>query len=121
MDDIDGIESFETVTSHLTGQEADSIKSMLTSMNIDFIASGHDAKSRYDSLYYQIKVKKRDFKVAKQIIDKRRAKLFLESRKCPKCKTLGYKEIEKRAIWEKIYYYGTTLVECKKCKTRFSI
>ena len=40
---------------------------------------------------------------------------------CPNCKNLGCKIIEKKSIWQRLYYWGTTLAECKKCRTRFPI
>jgi len=110
-----------TVTSHLKKDEADRIKGILNSVGINSIASGHDAASRYSSLYYQIRVKQQDFRSAKQIIDKERAKIFIEGKKCPKCDYLGYREIEKKGLWERLLYAGTTLVQCKKCKHKFGI
>lgn len=121
MDDINDTDDLVSVGTHLTKEEADSIKSGLTSMNVDFVVNGHDAASRYSSLYYEIKVKRGDARAAKQVIDKRRARNFVESRKCPKCKNLVYREIEKKGLWERIYYFGTTLVQCQKCKTKYSI
>ena len=64
-----------TVTSHLKKDEADRIIGILNSARINAIVSGHDAASRYNSLYYQIRVKREDFKPAKQIIDKEKAKI----------------------------------------------
>jgi hypothetical protein len=78
-----------TVTSHLTKTEADRIKGILNSARIKFVVSGHDAASRYNSLYYQIRVSSEDFISAKRIIDKEKAKIFIEGRKCPNCDYLG--------------------------------
>ena len=110
-----------TVISHLTADEANRVKAILNSLKIPFVASGHDAKSRYSSLYYHIRVEKRNLKSAKQIVEKHRAHVFIDSRKCPKCKSLGYKEIEKKGFWKKLLYAGTTLVQCNKCKNEFAI
>jgi ssDNA-binding Zn-finger/Zn-ribbon topoisomerase 1 len=110
-----------TVITHLTAEEANRVKGILDSLQIPFIASGHDAASRYRSLYYQIKVEYRYFKAAKQVIAKHKAKVFIDSKNCPNCKSLGYKEIEKRGLWKKLYYAGTTLVQCNKCKHEFGI
>lgn len=121
MDDINDADDLVSVATHLTRDEADSIRSGLTSINVNFVVNGHDAASRYASLYYEVKVRRRDVQTAQQVIDKRRAKKFIESRKCPKCKNLVYREVEKTGLWQKIYYFGTTLVQCQKCKTRYSI
>lgn len=110
-----------TVISHLTADEANRVKGLLNSSKILFVASGHDAKSRYSSLYFQIRVEKQNLKTAKQVVAKHRAQVFVDSRKCPKCKSLGYKEIEKKGIWKKLLYTGTTLVQCNKCKNKFAI
>jgi hypothetical protein len=110
-----------TVVTHLTCDERDRVKGILNSLRIEHIVSGHDAKSRFSSLYYQIKVKARDYKTAKQVINQHKAKVFVDSRKCPKCKHLGYREIQKQGMWQKLLYLGTTLVQCTKCKTKFGI
>ncbi|MFN7651887.1 MAG: hypothetical protein ACK5PC_01570 [Cyclobacteriaceae bacterium] len=110
-----------TLISHLTDDETNRIKGILNSLKIPLIISGHDAKSRYSSLYYQIKVERKNLSIAKQIIAKHRAQVFIDSRKCPKCKSLGYKEIEKKGLWKKLLYIGTTLVKCNKCKNEFAI
>jgi hypothetical protein len=110
-----------TVISHLTADESNRVKGLLNSSNIAFVASGHDAKSRYSSLYYQIKVERKNLKTAKQIVARHRAQVFIDSRKCPKCKSLGYKEIEKKGFWKKLLYAGTTLVKCNKCRNEFAI
>src|SRR6187549_3485512 len=110
-----------TVTSHLKKDEADRIKGILNSARINSIVSGHDAASRYSSLYYQIRVRQEDFRSAKQIIDKEKAEIFIEGKKCPNCEYLGYREIEKEGLWQRLLYAGTTLVQCKKCKHKFGI
>ena len=110
-----------TVISHLTADEANRVKGILNSLKIPFIASGHEAKSRFSSLYYQIRVEKENLKAARHIVNKHCARVFIDSRKCPKCKSLGYKEIEKKGFWNKLLYAGTTLVKCNKCKNEFAI
>jgi hypothetical protein len=110
-----------TVISHLTTDEASRVQGILNSLKIPFVTSGHDAKSRYSSLYYQIRVERINLRTAKVVVAKQRAQIFIDSRKCPKCKSLGYKEIEKKGLWKKILYMGTTLVRCNKCKNEFSI
>jgi len=110
-----------TIITHLTIDERDRVKGILDSLKIPYLVSGHDSTSQHSSLYYLIKVRQRDLKTAKQIVNQHKANVFIDSRKCPKCKTLGYKEIDKKGLWEKILYYGTILVQCNKCKTKFPI
>lgn len=110
-----------TVVSHLTSDESSHVKGILNSLKIPFIESGHDAKSRYSSLYYQIRVERKNYRTAKQVVDRNKARIFIDSRKCPNCKSLGYKEIEKKGFWKKMLYVGTTLVRCNKCKHEFGI
>ena len=110
-----------TVISHLTADEANRLKGILNSLRIPFVASGHDAKSRHHSLYYQIAVEKKNLKTARQIVANHRAQVFIDSRKCPKCKSLGYTEIEKKGFWKKLLYAGTTPVKCNKCRNEFAI
>lgn len=110
-----------SVGTNLTEDEVNSIKSVLTSMNIAYSVNGHGAASRYRSYYYEIKVRKDDFAKAKTVVEKRQQKTFAESQQCPKCRYTEYEKLPKNGIWEKVYYYGTTLVRCKKCKTKYSV
>ncbi|HRK54075.1 MAG TPA: hypothetical protein PK185_09170 [Cyclobacteriaceae bacterium] len=121
---MDGIKDSDILISagtHLTVDEVASIKSDLTSLNIDFVVNGHGAASRFRSYYYEIIVKEENIGTAKKIVEKRRSSTSVESRQCPKCKNPKYNELKKSGIWEKIYYYGTTLVQCRKCKTKYPI
>ena len=121
MDEINDTDDLISVGTHLTKEEADSIKTSLTSMNIDFVANGHDAASRYHSLYYEIRVQRKDFEKARTAVNSRQRKTLLESRQCPKCQSKEYRILEKKGLWQKLYYYGTTLVQCKKCRTKYPI
>ncbi len=121
MDEIDDADDLISVGTHLTKEEADSIKTSLTSMSIDFVVNGHDAASRYHSLYYEISVQSKDFDRARNAVKNRQRKTLIDSQQCPKCKCKDYKILEKDGLWEKIYYYGTTLVQCKKCRTKYPI
>ncbi len=121
MNENDDIHELITVGSYLTKDEADSIKSRLTSMKIEFVVNGQYAASRYRSLYYEIKVQRKDFENAKRIVKNQLKKTLIENQKCPKCKNLEYTILEKKGLWQKIYYYGTTLVQCKKCETKYLI
>jgi ssDNA-binding Zn-finger/Zn-ribbon topoisomerase 1 len=110
-----------TVISHLTTAETEELKRSLNSLKIESLVSGHDAKSRFGNLYYEIKVNRKDYQTAKQLIDKHKAKVLMASKMCPKCQYLGNKKIEKKGLWEKLFYAGTTLVQCNKCKNKFPI
>lgn len=110
-----------TVINHLTVEERDRVQGIFNSLQIPFVVSGHGPSNRYNSYYYLFKVRQRDYGVAIKVVKEQRARIFIESRKCPKCKTLGYNQIEKKGLWEKILYLGTTLVECSKCKYKFPI
>ncbi|MBT1705849.1 hypothetical protein [Chryseosolibacter indicus] len=121
MEDINDDNDLEEVASYLTKHEADSLTQILYSQNIDFTNQGHDAANRYHSLYYLIKVRRGDLNAIKRLVNKKRAEAFIEGKKCPKCKNLGYKEIEKKGFWQRVYYLGTTLVQCNKCKTTFPV
>jgi hypothetical protein len=121
MDEINDTDDLISIGTHLSQDEADSIKSSLTSMNIDYVSNGHDAVSRYNNLYYEIRVQKKDVERARTIVKSRQRKILLESRQCPKCKMGDYRTLEKKGLWEKIYYHGTTLVQCRKCRTKYSI
>jgi hypothetical protein len=121
MEEINDTDDLISVGTHLTREEADSIKTSLTSMNIDFVSNGHDAASRHSNLYYEIRVQRKDIEKARVAVKSRQRKTLLESRQCPKCENKDYKVLEKKGLWEKIYYYGTTLVQCKKCKTKYPI
>jgi hypothetical protein len=121
MEDFDKPEDLVPIGTHLTRGEFDSVKSGLTARDIHYEFNEYHATSHYSSYYYEVKVKRRDRREAQQILGKINAKAFIESRKCPKCKTLGYTEIKKRGLWEKVYYFGTTLNQCQKCKTKYAV
>jgi len=120
MSNIKESKDLVSIATHLTREEADELKSSLTETDIDYLAIGHAAVSRLNSQYYEIKVEVKNKRVAREILGKMRAKTFIENRKCPRCNTLQHTEVKKN-LWEKIYYYGTTLVQCQKCKTKYSI
>ncbi len=110
-----------TVMEYLTVSERDTVTGIFNAQKIPYVVSGHGPSTRYHSYYYLIKVRKRDYQTAKLVANRHRAKVFVNSRKCPQCQTLGFVEIEKRNWWQKIFYAGTTLVQCKKCQHKFVI
>lgn len=110
-----------TVIDHLTVEERDRVKGILDSLKIPYIVNGHGSVNQYHSHYYSFKVRQRDYGVAIKVVKEQKARIFIDSRRCPKCKTLGYRANSKKGLWEKIFYFGTTLVECSKCKHKFGI
>ena len=110
-----------SIGTQLTRAEADSIKSGLQSINVHFVENGHDAANRYSSLYFEIRVERKNFERAIEVVKARQKQTKVESKKCPKCEGDNYKELKKDTLWKKIYYYGTTLVQCRDCRTKYPI
>lgn len=104
----------------LTPDELSTLKHQFDSLNIKYVFHGHGANSRYKSEFYEIKVLKEDYDRAKFLINKFRARNFIESRKCPKCKSLIHKPVD-LGFFKRLFYWGTTLVQCEKCKTKYVI
>lgn len=121
MDTIDDLNDFISIATYLTKEEANSIKKALTAIRVDAVASGHDTGSRYQTLHYEIRVKRKDIDRARPIVERRRKRASLESQLCPKCSSGSYKILEKKGFWQNLYYYGTTLAQCKKCRTKYPI
>ncbi|MEZ4972816.1 MAG: hypothetical protein R2820_05870 [Cyclobacteriaceae bacterium] len=126
MSEKDESSNLVSAGGYLTESELQEVRSILNAMNIRHVASGHGPAERgalgqYRNYYYEVKVYRDDYEVARKVILKRKNKIKVEGRQCPRCKSLVYLEAEKKGLWEKIYYYGTTLVQCKKCKTRYPI
>ena len=121
MDNIDNSDSLASVGTYLTGPEAEIIKSNLEAMNIPYVVEKSNPVNHYNKNYYEIKVKRKHGKTASQVVGKIRAKDLIERRKCPKCRSSKYREVEHKTFWQKLYYLGTTLVQCQKCKTRYPI
>ena len=102
--------------------EAQEVENALKGRQIEyFISNRGSANGRYHDPYYQFSVNAGDYFLARRIISRVLAKSFIENQKCPKCKYLGYKIIVKRNWLEQLYYFGTTRVQCKKCKTKYVI
>lgn len=112
---------FVQLISYLKLSELESLKSRLNAEKIEYVVSGHGAASRYHSQYYEIRVLQKDFNKAKAVANKFRAASFVKSRQCPKCKSPLYEPVTKLNFLQKIFFMGTTPVQCKKCKTKYVI
>lgn len=107
---------------YLKASEAESLKSELNSNKINYITKAHGATTGYeDDDYYQIMVAREDYSRAKVVANKFRARTFVKSRQCPKCKSMQYEPVTGLNFFQRILYWGTTPVRCKKCKTRYVI
>jgi hypothetical protein len=108
------------IATHLTRGEAASIIKRLDELGIGYQQREHHATSMPNTLYYELKVNEQDLVSAKEIVGKIKAKNFIASRQCPKCKTLVHTEIPKKGFWEHLFYMGTALMQCQKCQTKFA-
>lgn len=120
MEDFSDKELVTTIT-NLTDSECKSLQAALHRNDIPFIINEHGAHGKYQSYYFEIKVEKRNAEAARQIVEKHKAEMTVESKKCPKCGHLGHKKVDHVNWFNKIYYWGTTLVQCNKCRTKFGI
>lgn len=119
---MDNDETLAEIATYLTSSEANELKSSLSALNIQCVIKGIGVKGRAGSPeYYKIFVQQIDYPQASQTVKRYAAKIFIESKRCPQCKSLKFTRLEKRGLWNKIYYFGTTLVQCNKCKTQFTI
>ena len=109
------------VASFLTSEEASLVRRLLARRRIHSITKESGPHDRYVSCYYQVSVKASDYSEAKGIVDYERALIFANGKKCPKCKHPGFKKIAKNGLWERIFYAGTTRVQCDKCDTKYFI
>lgn len=109
------------IAAFLSSDELQSVKNELDGRRITYFVLNRGHADNYNDPYYQISVDAIHFLVVKKIVARTLAKSFVENQKCPKCKTLSYKLIEMKTWWERIYYFGTTRVICKKCKTKYVI
>ena len=110
------------IASFLTESEARSVEAELTGRKITFFMSrGGTVPGSYHDPYYQVTVSASDYFVARKIVARVMSRGFIEGRKCPKCKEVSYRTLEKTSLWERIYYFRVTKVECLKCRTVYSI
>jgi hypothetical protein len=110
------------VSSFLDKTEIAEVESALREPKIEyFISSKGSASGRYHDPFYQVSVNATDYILTRRIVSRILAKSLIENQKCPKCKTLGYKVIEKKNWIERLYYLGTTRVQCRKCKNKYVI
>ena len=110
------------IASFLSKSECNALTAELNSRRIvHFSSSKGSAPGKYHDPYFEVSVGPLDFVTAKRIANRIRANALIESRKSPTCKTSSYGIIEKKGLFEKLYYLGTTRVQCKKCKTKYVI
>ena len=110
------------IASFLNKSECSSLTAELNSRRIVyFVSSKGSAPGKYHDPYFEVSVDPTNYLTAKRIANRIRAKALIENRKCPTCKTSSYKVIEKKGWFEKLYYLGTTRVQCNKCKTKYVI
>ncbi|HEX6890253.1 MAG TPA: hypothetical protein VF141_06160, partial [Chryseolinea sp.] len=96
------------IASFLTESECKSLTAELNARRIvHFTTSKGSAPGKYHDPYLEVSVGTIDYLTAKRIANKIRASVFIESRKCPTCKTSSYGIIEKKGFIEKLYYLGT--------------
>ena len=110
-----------TVISFLDHQEASEIKNILGALKINCIVSGHGTRGRGANAYYLVRVQQQDLATVKPIVNRFKDKMLVESMECPTCKSYAHTEVQKKGLWQMLFYLGTSLVECKKCKTRFAV
>ena len=110
------------ISAFLDRQEAQEVENALKGRQIEyFISNKGTANGRYHDPYYQFSVNVSDYVLTRRIVSRVLAKRFVENQKCPKCKQLAYKVIEKKNWLERLYYFGTTRVQCKKCRCKYMI
>ena len=108
------------IASFLSESECNSLTAELYARRIvHFASSKGSAPGKYHDPYFEVSVSAMDYLTAKRIANRIRVKALIESRKCPTCKTLSYGNIEKKGLFEKLYYLGMTRVQCKNCKTKY--
>ncbi len=105
----------------LEAKEAREVENALKGRAIPYFISNRGSATPYHDTYYQISVNAGDYLLARRIVMRVLANSLIENQKCPKCKYEGYKIIVNKNWLERIYYIGTTRVQCKKCKTKFVI
>lgn len=112
-----------SVISYLDKQEVEALKRQLNAKNIKYIVNGHGAASEYSSYYYEIKVSAEDRVRAKEVVNKFKVALFAQRNKCPNCGSNAYEKIDKGKLnfFQRIFFWNTTPVRCKKCKTKYGI
>lgn len=97
--------------SFLSSEEVELVKNELKRRRIAFFVSNKGRMSTYDDPYYQISGDAIHYLTARKIVARTIARSFIENQKCPKCKTLGYRIVERKRWWERIYYFGATRVK----------
>jgi len=110
------------IASFLNESECNSLTGELKTRRIvHFASSKGSAAGEYHDSCFEVSVGPLDYLTAKRIANRVRATALIESRKCPTCKASSHKIIGKKGLLEKLYYLGTTRVQCQKCKTTYVI
>jgi|SRR5690606_24194457 len=113
---------FIHLISYLRARELQVLRSQLDGNKIRYTVNGHGATIGYeDDDYYEIRVAGEDYPTAKRIANKFKASNFIKSRQCPKCKSTLYEPAKNLSFFQKIFFLGTTPVQCKKCKTKYPL
>lgn len=111
-----------SLISFLEGDELQVLKKQLDENKIIYFINKHGGTTGYeDSDYYEIKVSPVDYNRSKAIANKFKASNFIKSRKCPRCGSLSNEPVKSLSLFQKIFFLGTTPVQCKKCKKVFTI
>ncbi len=109
------------IPTFLERSEASQVEVALKGRRIRYFISNKGSAGTYHDRYYQFSVPVADYILTRRIILRILAKSFIENQKCPNCKHLGYRIIPKKTWFERLYYVGTTRVQCKKCGTKYVI
>ena len=115
-------QSYVKIAEFLTSSEAEAIKHTLRNNSIEFVSNGTGPNygEAGGSVYYEISVAEGQYEKARRLITKNRKGVKREV-KCPHCGYAGYRTKPKQTIFQKLFYLGTELVECKKCKRNFGV
>jgi hypothetical protein len=114
-------EGLITVANYLTVEERNRLMSFFNARKIPFVVNGHGPTDKFGSYYYLIKVEKRNFDIANNLVKSEKSRIFMASKKCPNCKSLDFTRLVKKGLWERVLYFGTTVVRCNFCKSKYSI
>jgi hypothetical protein len=114
-------DSWVTAGRFLTYEEVSQIKTALQAERIPFIVNEHGAHSRYGSYYFEIKVAYKDLSRARSIL-KLVAQHKSRNLMCSHCKkSTSMIEVKNKTFFQRIYFAGTKLMRCKRCKKLNSI
>ena len=112
------------VAQYLEKDEAFDLKTELDNAGIECIAKRHGLPRLFGGfINYQVQVDKKDFLLAKPLVDSYLEKRKLErkelihqlSTQCPQCGSKNIGEKKDKSFLEKIFYVGVTIWTCKEC------